>query len=686
MESYSDVNTLSTAPSASYINKGGDRRSAPQHRRKVTLLLTVVLAAIVTLGLTLTLTLTLTLGLGLGLNVLPGQRSLSNVRSMTLVARQASSASKPPPKVTPGTSPPTSGAVSSYTVGAPFPVVPISKLVDPSQFILSPTFNTKAAPQVREYSWTISEVISSPGGIARRMLVVNNKFPGPTIEANFGDTIRVHITNAMTNLTTIHWHGQLQNGTNWADGVYATTECGIAPNTTFTYEWKVQLTGSYWWHAHTGAQYNDGLVGALILHGQDDIYGFRSSPYDTSRPANISYDGDIIVMVSDMYNLFSTDWVSDYLTQKNAPFFGAVPLPDYGTLNGIGQANCSAVPSGQTCERNGNKGIYSNVSVLPKRRYRMRVINTGALVAWNFSVDAHALNVIEVDGTEVASSVAQSVAVDVAQRTSVIIETNQKPASYFIRAHMLVEELPFSLASEVKDQFMIMRYSGTSTTAVPDQNSTPPTLPGSPVRNLNTDTLSPLVPMNPPPATKQVTLDITFGHEAADNNQLRAYFNDVTFGQPTAGYDAIDAVKYAYLNNTAPVMNGLVVTTEKYEVIDLIVNNRDPGSHPLHAFVPWILGSGPGDYTAGDLDLNKTFVNPIRRDTYTMQSSSWTVIRFVADNPGVWVYHCHLSSHMAAGLLMTFTIQPAKISQFQLPADHKQECDIIRKSGQTEMP
>ncbi|CAD6885205.1 unnamed protein product [Tilletia laevis] len=640
-------------------------RPTPFYRRPLILALAFIAAAAL-------------FGTALGLGVLSDQ--FASHRLTTLLAR--ADARPPPPSPTRTL---TEGTVSSYTVGAPYPVIPIQQLVDPSQFILSPTFDTKASPQTREYSWTVSEVIAAPGGINRRMLVVNGKYPGPTIEANLGDRIVVHVTNKMSNITTIHWHGQLQNGTNWQDGVFATTECGIAPNTTYTYSWVVQLTGTYWWHAHTGALYNDGLIGALILHGRDDVYGFRSRPSDTTRPANVSYDGDIIVMVNDLYNLFSTDWVSDYLTQKDSPVFGAVPLPDYGVMNGIGQANCSAVPAGQTCERNGNAGLYSSVTVAPRRRYRLRVINSGALVAWNFSVDAHTLNVIEVDGTEVFSRPAQSVAIDVAQRTSVIIETDQRPGAYFMRSHMLEEDIPFTLASQVKDQKMVMRYSGISSSITPNLTASPPTLPGSPPRNLNTDTLTPIVSINPPPATKQITLDIDFAKDAEENNELRAYFNGSTFGRPYPGYSTIDAVKGSYLNNTIPVTNGLFVTTDKYEVIDLIVNNHDPGSHPmhLHGFVPYILGSGPGDYPAGSLDLTKTFVNPMRRDVYTMQSSAWAVIRFVADNPGEWVYHCHLSSHMAAGLIMTFSIQPAKVAQFTLPADHTAECNTIRSSGIT---
>ena len=76
--------------------------------------------------------------------------------------------------------------------------VPRSQLVDPSQFVLSPSFNVNTPPQKREYNWTLSEIISDPAGISKPMLVVNGISPGPTIEANMGDSVVVHVTNNMS--------------------------------------------------------------------------------------------------------------------------------------------------------------------------------------------------------------------------------------------------------------------------------------------------------------------------------------------------------------------------------------------------------------------------------------------------------------------------------------------------------
>ncbi len=73
----------------------------------------------------------------------------------------------------------------------------------------------------------------------------------------------------------------------------------------------------------------------------------------------------------------------------------------------------------------------------------MRVINGGSLASFRFSVDSHNMTVIEADGTEVEPVVVQSLNVMVAQRYSVIIETDRPVGAYAVRAEVLDDMFPY---------------------------------------------------------------------------------------------------------------------------------------------------------------------------------------------------------------------------------------------------
>lgn len=68
------------------------------------------------------------------------------------------------------------------------------------------------------------------------MILINGQFPGPMIEANWGDYIEVIVHNNITGPeegTSLHWHGMLQKDTPWMDGVPSISQCPIAPGSTF---------------------------------------------------------------------------------------------------------------------------------------------------------------------------------------------------------------------------------------------------------------------------------------------------------------------------------------------------------------------------------------------------------------------------------------------------------------------
>jgi hypothetical protein len=117
-------------------------------------------------------------------------------------------------------------------------------LIDPSK---PPTRG-----QTRKYTFNIGYRQIAPDGVSKEGLVINGGFPGPTIEANWGDWIEVTVKNnfdqggGTPEGLTIHWHGMLQKETPFMDGVPSVTQCPIVPGSSFTYRFRADQYGSSW--------------------------------------------------------------------------------------------------------------------------------------------------------------------------------------------------------------------------------------------------------------------------------------------------------------------------------------------------------------------------------------------------------------------------------------------------------
>lgn len=133
---------------------------------------------------------------------------------------------------------------------------------------------------IRTYDFTVSRGMIAPDGYDLPVMLVNGAFPGPTIEANWGDTIQVTVHNNITGPeegTALHWHGFLQSGTPFEDGTPGISQCPISPGTSFTYQFQAQLYGTSWYHSHYSAQYASGVLGPIVVYG----------------PSHLDYDIDV---------------------------------------------------------------------------------------------------------------------------------------------------------------------------------------------------------------------------------------------------------------------------------------------------------------------------------------------------------------------------------------------------------
>lgn len=133
----------------------------------------------------------------------------------------------------------------------------------------------------------------------------------------------------------------------------------------------------------------------------------------------------------------------------------------------------------------------------------------------------------------------------------------------------------------------------------------------------------------------------------------------------------------------------LTISSREVEVVDLILQNFDEGNHPfhLHGTQMFVLAAGHGYFPGyeslglqpeGKGLLNTTedaiVANPTRRDVTTIEGFGWTLIRFVADNPGVWLFHCHMIWHAEAGMGMQFVVRTEVMRNWTVPAQNREGC------------
>ena len=139
-----------------------------------------------------------------------------------------------------------------------------------------------------------------------------------------GDTVTIRVTNRLSAPTSIHWHGMIVPAD--MDGVPGISFPGIAPGATFTYRFKVNQSGTYWYHAHSRFQEQIGLYGPIVIerrggerHSSDREHVVLLSDWTDIDPEHIYAT---LKRQSDYYN-FGKRTVGDFLADVRRDGWGA---------------------------------------------------------------------------------------------------------------------------------------------------------------------------------------------------------------------------------------------------------------------------------------------------------------------------------------------------------------------------
>ncbi|KAI1357958.1 Cupredoxin [Xylaria arbuscula] len=491
------------------------------------------------------------------------------------------------------------------------------------------------------HNWEVTWVWAAPDGFGRPLIGINNTWPCPIIEASIGDTVVVNLLNKLGNETTgMHFHGINQINSNAMDGSVGSSQCPLPPGYSMTYSFIANQAGTYWYHSHNMGQYPDGFRGPLIIHNPDDPY------LD-------DYDADMILTVSDWYHEQSQALVSKMIQKNNTNF--TPPRPESALVN---------------------EGSDGHIPIQAGKTYRVRVLNFSALTAAFVLFNAIQMHVIMIDGTYVQKQIANQLHLVAAQRYDVLITIGDSN----------LQNYPFLVALDTNTDFTAKH---TNPPIAYHTNFTGQ-LVNDPKGSLNGESTAQeftpvddaqLVPYDEQkafgPVTKQWVLDFDYCRDA--NGYPRACFNNQTFIDQKV--PTLYSVVSLGANNTQLDAYGQVgaFTVGYNETLEIIINNHDTAIHPFHLHGhQFQVISRPRSDGGMWKGTNLIPATPARRDTIAVFSNSHVVLRIVANNPGVFLLHCHIEWHVEMGLTVTLIEAPERLVDYKIPQDH---IDICKAQG-----
>ncbi|QES41278.1 copper oxidase [Streptomyces venezuelae] len=468
--------------------------------------------------------------------------------------------------------------------------------------------------RTREVKLTATRTGLDLGGPTVRTWAYGDALPGKEVRVTAGDTLALTLANHLPQATSLHWHGiALRND---MDGVPGLTQQDIRPGADFTYRFAVPHPGTYWFHPHSGTQQDRGLYAPLIVEDPKEPLQYDKEwvvvlddwvdGVDGSTPDGVlaelgkgMADHDMGGGSGgdggghgghDMSNMGNMSHASLRSDGSPAPGPSRMMMGAKSDLLG-GDAGDVAYPyylvNGRTAK------APSQFRARPGDRIRLRVINAGGDTAFRVALGGHEMTVTHTDGFPVRHAKTDALLLGMGERYDVLVTAKDGV-------------FPLTALAEGKKEaaLAVLRTGGG---APPTASTRPDELKG---RLLTADKLrahgSVALPSRRPDRT--IRLRLTGG---------------------MAEYDwAFDKKPYTP-GQRHPVRAG--------ERVRLTFANATSMWHPVHLHGhTFALPGAPGG---------------ARKDTAIVLPNGTLSVDFEADNPGLWMIHCHNVYHAEAGMM-----------------------------------
>jgi FtsP/CotA-like multicopper oxidase with cupredoxin domain len=397
---------------------------------------------------------------------------------------------------------------------------------------------TRGAAHARfELTARAADIRLSPGRSVHA-LTFNGTSPGPELRMRQGDLVEVVLRNLdVDDGVTIHWHGV--DVPNAEDGVAGVTQNAVLPGESYTYRFRAEQVGTFWYHTHqvSSTEVRRGLFGVLVIEPREQQAGV-----DLALAAH-TFDG----------------------------------IP---TLNGDEGGDRESIPAGTPV--------------------RLRLVNTDGFEQ-TFTVSGAPFRVLAIDGTDLhGPGELRNVAIPIAAGGRVDVGLTQPPNG--VRVGLQGTQVAIGF--------------GPSGGPAPDETT-------------QRGTFDPLTYGTPAPTPFD-----------ADSTLDRHF--EMTITRKPGFFDGSPGLQWAINGGIYPDVPVFVV--EEGDLVEVTITNDSKATHPMHLHGHHALVlSRDGRPSTG---------SPWWSDTLNVGPGESYVVAFRADNPGIWMDHCHNLTHASQGLTM----------------------------------
>jgi CopA family copper-resistance protein len=290
------------------------------------------------------------------------------------------------------------------------------------------------------FDLTLAETPVNFTGRRRTATTVNDLLPGPVLHWREGERVTLRVHNQLPEISAIHWHGIVLPY--HMDGVPHISFNGIAPGATFTYEFDVKQSGTYWYHSHAGGQEQTGIYGALVI--------------EPRAPEPFHYDRDYVLLLSDWTDADPADIYANLKKMSHYYNFNERTAADvWHDIRKHGAAetwrqrsmwNQMRMSERDLADVTGYTYTFLLNGLTPAEgwsglfrrgeRLRLRIINGAAMTFFDFRIPGLKLTVVAADGQNIEPVTVDEFRIGVAETYDVIVEPKHDTA-YTIFAQAL---------------------------------------------------------------------------------------------------------------------------------------------------------------------------------------------------------------------------------------------------------